>query len=401
MVVRQKDVNSLSIGVDATCWANARGYGRFTREICSAMVAEGARHEFVFFADERAAACFELRAPNVRLVTVAQRVSPTQAAASDGNRSPLDMLRLTRAVWRETLDVFFCPSVYTYFPLPPRLRAVVTLHDAIAERYPELTLPTRKARLFWRAKVKLALMQARLVLTVSEFSARELSAVLGVPRARLRVSLEAPPAQYAPSASASDCTAAARRIGLPSAARWFVYVGGFNPHKHVDLVVRAHAALAAKSAKPPHLLLVGTLDSDVFHGDQARIREAIKTCGTEALVHWTGFVADEELRHLHSGALALLLPSECEGFGLPAIEAAACGAPVIATLNSPLPELLEGGGIFLAPGDLAALEAAMSKLASDETTRRVMGARALERARALTWPAGARAALSALEEAAA
>ncbi len=365
------------------------------------MVNEGAQHRFVFFADDRAADCFLLRAPNVRLVRVNQSVSPTRAAAADGNRSPLDMLRLTRAVWRENLDVFFCPSVYTYFPLPPRLRAVVTIHDAIAERYPQLTLPSRKARLFWRAKVHLALAQARLVLTVSEFSARELVEVLGVSRARLRVSLEAPPPEYAPSESTCDSAAAARRAGLPEGARWFCYVGGFNPHKHVDLIVRAHAALIAKSAEPLHLLLIGTIDSDVFHGDQARIRAAIKACGSEAFVHWTGFVADGELRHLHSGALGLLLPSECEGFGLPAIEAAACGAPVIATRNSPLPELLEGGGIFVAPGDLAALEAAMTTFSSDESTRKAMGARALQRARILTWPAGARAALSAIEEAAA
>ncbi|HTF90464.1 MAG TPA: glycosyltransferase family 1 protein [Planctomycetota bacterium] len=393
-------MSGLEIGVDATCWANGRGYGRFTREICTAMVKEGARHRFVFFADERAADCFELRAPNARLITVAQRVSPTQAAAADGNRGVLDMLRLTRAVWREKLDVFFCPSVYTYFPLPPGLRAVVTIHDAIAERYPHLTLPSRKARLFWRAKVKLALAQARLVLTVSEFSARELAEVLGVSPARLRVSLEAPPPLYAPSDSA-DRTAAAKRAKLPDSARWFCYVGGFNPHKHVDLIVRAHAALAAKLEDPPHLLLVGTVDSDVFHGDQARIRDEIQAHQSENLVHWTGFVADSELRHLHSGALALLLPSECEGFGLPAVEAAACGTPVIATRNSPLPELLEGGGIFVAPGDLAALEAAMTQLASDEPTRKAMGLRALERARALTWPAGARAALAAIEEAAA
>ena len=201
-------MSGLEIGVDATCWANGRGYGRFTREICTALVQEGARHRFVFFADERAAACFELRAPNVRLVTVAQRVSPTRAAAADGNRGVLDMLRLTRAVWRERLDVFFCPSVYTYFPLPPGLRAVVTIHDAIAERYPQLTLPSRKARLFWRAKVKLAIAQARLVLTVSEFSARELAEVLGLSPARLRVSQRPRSARNLPTARAGSATSA-------------------------------------------------------------------------------------------------------------------------------------------------------------------------------------------------
>ena len=95
---------------------------------------------------------------------------------------------------------------------------------------------------------------------------------------------------------------------------------------------------------------------------------------------WTGFVADEDLRHLHAGALALVLPSACEGFGLPAVEAAACGAPVIATTESPLPELLEGGGVFVAPGDEAALTAAMRLMLADEPARAGMAARALERA---------------------
>jgi glycosyltransferase involved in cell wall biosynthesis len=386
------------LGVDATCWANIRGYGRFTREICAAMVALAPDDQFVFFADRAAARVFELKTSNSRLVTVAQGVSPTQAASADGARSPLDMLRLTRAVMREPLDVFFSPSVYTYFPLPPRLRALVCIHDCIAERYPELTLPSKRARLFWNAKVRLALWQARLVLTVSEYSARDLASVLHVPREKIRVSTEAPAPAFAPSASQREIDAAAQRFGLAPGARWFVYVGGFNPHKHVDLIVRAHATLARESATPPHLLLVGSVDRDVFHGDQFRIRKSIQDAGTESLVHWTGFVPDEELRHLHSGSIALLLPSQCEGFGLPAVEAAACGAPVIATVNSPLPELLAGGGLFVEPGDETALTNAMRRALGDETARKQLGNKALERARAMTWPRGARVALDACRE---
>ncbi|MCC6409483.1 MAG: glycosyltransferase family 4 protein [Planctomycetes bacterium] len=390
----------MRIGVDATCWANARGYGRFTRELCSTMVERAPDERFVFFADERAAACFELRGPNVELVTVPLGASPTEAASADGNRSPFDMLKLTRAVSKHSLDVFFSPSVYTYFPLPLGLRAVVTIHDAIAERFPHLTLPSTRARLFWKAKVKLALWQARVVLTVSEFSKRDIARVLGVPEARIRVSVEAPAAIYRPSESSDDVRRAAEKLGMPADARWLVYVGGFNPHKHVDLIVKAHAEVAKHSRTSLYLLLVGTVDKDVFHGDQGRIRSTIRELGTEKLVLWTGFVADEELRHLHSGALALLLPSACEGFGLPAVEAAACGAPVIATRESPLPELLEGGGVFVDPGDLRQLVDALALLANDDSTRARMAERALARARALDWPRGADAALAALREAA-
>jgi glycosyltransferase involved in cell wall biosynthesis len=391
----------MRIGVDATCWANGRGYGRFTRELVSAMVREAPSDEFVCFLDDRARSVFQLDAANVTPVVVPQRVSPTEAAGADSARSLRDMLRLSRAVWRARPDVFFSPSVYTYFPLPPGLRAVVTIHDAIAERFPNLTLPSRRARLFWNAKVALAIRQARLILTVSEYAAREIADVHRVPRTRLRVALEAPAEAYRPSEDQADVAAAAQRAGVARSARWFAYVGGFNPHKQLDVLVRAHAAVAAQLEDPPLLLLVGALDGDVFYGAQADILEAIRRAGTEALVRWTGFVRDEELRHLLSGAVALVLPSASEGFGLPAVEAAACGTPVVATTESPLPELLAGGGLFIPPGDADALASALLRLLADESARREFGATARCRAAALTWPAGARAALAAVREAAA
>jgi len=391
----------MRIGVDATCWANGRGYGRFTREIVGAMVLEAPSDQFLCFLDERAAAVFTLDAPNVVRVLVPQRVSPTQAAGSGSARSLPDLLRFTRAVGQRRLDVFFAPSVYTYFPLPPRLPAVVTIHDAIAERFPELTLPGWRARLFWKAKVALAIRQARLILTVSEFAAREIAEVLGVPPARLRVAGEAPARAYRSDRDPSGIARAGRRAGVPEGAAWFIYVGGFNPHKHVDLLVRAHAEAASRLAEPPILLLVGALEGDVFHGAQEAIRRAIQEAGNEALIRWTGFVEDEELSYLLAGSVAVVLPSASEGFGLPAVEGAACGAPVIATTRSPLPELLPGGGVFVPPGDIGALADAMVLLATDRVARGVMAVAAEQGARRLTWPAGARAALAALREAAA
>jgi glycosyltransferase involved in cell wall biosynthesis len=387
------------IGVDATCWANARGYGRFARELMRALIALAPEHRFVCFGDRRAFDACPLAAPNVELVEVEMTQSPTLAAAADGARSPGDMLRLTRAVWRARTDVFFSPSVYSYFPLPPGQRAVVTIHDTIAERFPALTLPTPRARLFWRLKVAMALRQARLVLTVSDFSAREIEEVLGVERARIRVAVEAPAHDFRPSLP-SERAEAIRGAGLPEGSRWFVYVGGFNPHKRVDLIVRAHAALQG-DGDPIHLLLVGTTTGDVFLGELARLRALIEELGTTPLVHWTGFVPDDVLRFLHAGAVAALLPSEAEGFGLPAVEAAACGTPVIATTASPLPELLAGGGIFVAPGDGAALEAAMRSLLHCPQRRETLAAGAQAAAARLTWDASARATLDALEEAAA
>ena len=390
-------MGAMKIVVDAACLANERGYGRFARELLQAMIAQSPQDEFVLLVDRRAAGRAAL--PGARMVIVEQGVSPTIAAASDGSRSPLDMLRFSRAVWRERADVFFSPSVYTYFPLPLGLPAVVTIHDAIAERFPELTLPSWKDRTFWRLKTRLALWQSPIILTVSDFASREIQDVHGVPAARIRVAVEAPASAYLPSESTADVERAARAAGIPSGAPWFVYVGGFNPHKHLDVIVRAHAAVAAGRAIPPHLVLVGTIDSDVFHGTRATVLAEIERAGTGSLVHWPGFVPDGELRHLLTGAVALLMPSENEGFGLPAVEAAACGTPVIATTASPLPELLAGGGFFVAPRDGDALERGMRTLLDEPETRRAMGVRARAQASRLSWDIAAASALGALREA--
>lgn len=392
----------MRIGIDATCWANERGYGRFTREIVAAMVALAPADQFVCFLDDHSAKMFGLRAPNLRSVVVPVREAPVIAASASGSRRISDMLRMTRAVAGEPLDVFFSPAVYTFFPLPAGLRALVTIHDVIPERFPGLTFPSVHARLFWWMKVRLALFQARLVLTVSEYAAGDIARVYRIPRERIRVALEAPSEAFHPSESADDMAAAARRAGLPANARWFTYVGGFNPHKNVADIVRAHAALAAELGDvAPWLLLVGTRDRDVFHQDAASVRRAIETSGAGTRVKWTGFLDDAELSQLHSGALAVVLASQCEGFGLPAVEAAACGAPVIATRESPLPELLAGGGIFIQPGDAASLLEAMRTMATDATARRKMSVSALAAARNLTWKNGASAALAAIRQAAA
>lgn len=391
----------MRIGVDAACWANGRGYGRFTRELLRAMIAAAPNDEFIFFADDASRRQIECEGVNARIVPVRQGATPTEAAAASGYRSPADLLHFSRAVLREPLDVFFSPSIYTYFPLPPRLAAVVTVHDAIADRFPDLTLPTWRARLFWRLKVFLALRQARLILTVSEFAAGELVDVLGLARSRIRVATEAPAPAYRPSDDTLDIETAVTALGLPAGSRWFAYVGGFSPHKRVEDAVRAHAKVVRGCVDhPPYLLLVGALQGDCFLTDQQRIHEAIDSAGTHAYVKWTGFVPDEKLRHVLSGALGLLLPSACEGFGLPAVEAAACGTPVIATTASPLPQLLDGGGIFVEPGNVDGLTAAMRELL-DQPRRDALGARARERASQLSWARSAAATLAALREAAA
>lgn len=390
----------LRIGVDATCWANGRGYGRFARELMLELVALAPEHQFLCIGDASAFAAFPLTAPNVERIVVPQDAPPTEAASADGYRSLRDLWRLTRATARLKPDVFFSPSVYTYYPLRPSQRAVVTIHDAIAERFPELTLPSPRARLFWRLKVGLAVRQADLVLTVSDYAAEQVAAAHRLPTSRIRVAVEAPASCYYP-ASPEEVADGRAAAGLPPGAAYFTYVGGFSPHKRLDVILRAHAALVAQGGAAPFLVLIGRLEGDSFLTSRSELLALIEELGTASQIIWTGYAADATVRALHTGAVASLLVSESEGFGLPAVEAAACGTPVIATSESPLPQLLAGGGIFVAPGDLPALTAAMGQLLHAPPDARAFGRVAREAAGRLTWRRTAEATLSALQEVAA
>ena len=235
------------------------------------------------------------------------------------------------------------------------------------------------------------------LVTVSEWSRRSLSDYFGVPADRIHVIPEAPSRVFREGVARSAAPACLSQSGWPDGRTYFVYVGGFNPHKNLHRLVRAFARAAGEHpAVDVGLLMVGDFAGDNFHADLDALRAEIERLGVGGRVHFPGFVPDDDLRTLYSDALALVIPSLEEGFGLPAVEAAACGTPCVATQNSPLPELLAGGGLFVAPTDEAALAGALSRLLDDEALCKELGATAHERASALTWEAAAQAAREAL-----
>jgi len=384
----------LRIGIDGTCLGSARGYGRYLRELLPPLLAHPSGHEYVLVLDhETAAAAGPLPAASIEPPT---RVSQAGAASARGNRSLADMWTMGRAVARERFDLMFFPSVYSYFPVLGRTPVAVCLHDVIAERHGAVVFPTRRNRLLWNAKVKGALLQARGVLTVSEWSRQALAEHFGLDAQRIFVSVEAPSPEFAPVESRDRFDALLAKAGVPTPARSFIYVGGFNPHKNLGRLISAFARLCKHAPDQNfQLLLVGDHQGDVFHAEVAKLREAIAASGVAPRVHWLGFVPDADLRHLYAGSEAVLLPSLEEGFGLPAVEAAACRTACVATRNSPLPQLLEGGGLFVDPTDDEALGAALQRIAGNE--REAWGRVALERARALSWPRAAAQTVEALE----
>ncbi|NDQ58624.1 MAG: glycosyltransferase family 4 protein [Acidipila sp.] len=386
----------MRIGIDATCWSNRRGYGRFVRALLTAALEIDRVNQYVFFLDDASA---EFPPPaGVEVIRVKASVPTIQAAAADGSRSVLDMWAMSRAISACPLDIFFFPSVYSFVPLFSRVPRLVAIHDVIPELFPELVFPSVRAKLFWRAKVKLACTQATRVLTVSEYSRQRLAEVLKLDPAEIRVVPEAGAPQFRRMDSIDDA-ALALRLKIPAGSRMLVYVGGFSPHKNLPMLVDVFSALAAQPQfSDVRLILVGDFEGDVFHSGYAELKSQVSRLGLEERVIFSGYLGDEHLVPLLNRATALVLPSFCEGFGLPAMEAAACGTPSVITTRSPLPELLGEGAIALEPDDRAGWQAALARILSDPALRERMSVAALAAAHALSWQASARQLLAIFDE---
>jgi glycosyltransferase involved in cell wall biosynthesis len=274
--------------------------------------------------------------------------------------------------------------VYSYVPVLSKAHKMVFIHDVIAEKYPELTVPSLPARWMWRSKIGLALRQAGTIVTVSNHSKQGIIEVFKVNSQDVQVVGEAPSPIFRRLERAEVPTEWLGRA--PETGRRVLYVGGFGPHKNLERLVRAFASLAARPELADiSLTLVGEYQNEVFHSAYPEIRRQIERLGIEQRVVFTGYLPDEALVVLLNLADVLVLPSLLEGYGLPAVEAAACGCPVVATKASPLPELLGQAGIYIDPFNTQELEEALAQVLCSEALRRKMRAAGLEAAQELTW----------------
>jgi len=377
----------MRIGIDATSWHNNRGYGRHARSLLRELVRVDAGNRYTLFFDS--AEGVEDLPPNVAVRRVAASKPTALAATATGRRSVADMWAMSRAISREQLDLILFPTIYSYVPVWTTARKLVIIHDVIAETYTRLTLPRLPARLFWKTKVSLGRWQADALITVSEYSRRTIIEYFRVPPESVFVVGEAgdPAFRRLPDVAP---TALLSSHGLVKERPIIVYVGGFSPHKNLEALVGAFAVLTREEGLSDALLvMVGEHRKEIFHSYYGSIAAQVERLGLKDRVIFPGYLPDDELAVLLNIATVLALPSLMEGFGLPAVEAAACGCPVVATNASPLAELLGEGVISIDP-EQGALERALRTVLASPELRARMGEAARRAAASLSWEAAAR-----------
>jgi glycosyltransferase involved in cell wall biosynthesis len=383
----------MRIGFDGSCLSNRRGFGRFARRLLEALAHQSSQHQFTVFID----------GPSSAAVTVPERFdrvivevgeAPSRAASAQGRRRWRDMIAMGRAVARRGVDLMYFPATYSFFPVWNANRLVVTMHDTLPLSHPELVFPRLGGRVAWHVKEMVAARCADRIITVSQASCRAIQAWLGGSDRRIRVITEGPDPIFRPRAQDPEAEAVLRRY-LPSPdSRYLLYVGGLSPHKNLPRLVEAFARSAPEDVR---LVLTGDIQ-DVFHSHVPAIRAAIARHDLAHRVLLTGFVPDEDLTFLYSCAIALVQPSLLEGFGLPAIEAMACGTPVISSHAGSLPEVVGEAGVYFDPTDVDAIAGAIRRFLNDPDHRQIKARRALERSTLFTWDAAAKALLDCFGE---
>jgi glycosyltransferase involved in cell wall biosynthesis len=372
----------MRIGVDATCWNNNRGYGRHARALLHALTEIDSSNEYTLFFDSP-----ELTSPPPRQCLsryVETSASAADTASAKGQRSLADLRAMSRALAAGKFDVLVFPTVYTYVPVFSAAKKIVFLHDVIAETFPHLTLPRWSGRQFWRAKVAAARFQADAIVTVSDYSKQHIIEHFGTRPEKVFVVGEAADDVFRHLES-PQMTSALQKCGISADAQKVVYVGGFSPHKNLPALIDAFARVARnRLRKPLQLVLVGEYRKEVFHSEYSEIRAQVERLGIANRTVFTGYLPDEDVAVLLNLSDVLVLPSLMEGYGLPAVEAAACGCPVIATNESPLAGLLGDGAITIAP-NRDAIEPALKQVLDSDDVRKRMQLAGLKAVRALTW----------------
>lgn len=295
--------------------------------------------------------------------------------------SPISLLRPSRRIlwehtvfplllWRDRVSLLHATMNVApwWSPCP----VVVTITDLAFLRYPQVHPIGR--RLYLSLLTRWTARRARAVIAISAYTAREVQRLLHVPAERIRVIYLGVDGDFRPLPG-DQVEEFRRRLGLPE--HYLFYLGNLEPRKNLLRLVQAYAQMRDSGVA---LVLAGPRGwgyADLF--------ASVEALGLAGQVLFPGFVPREELPLWYNGAEALVYPSIYEGFGLPPLEAMACGTPVVVSRASSLPEVVGEAGLQVAPEDVAGLAEALRRLLGDRALRQELRERGLQQARRFSW----------------
>ncbi len=325
---------------------------------------------------------------NLRFITTP---TPWGHQASNLAKVWFEQITFPRACRRLGVDVAHVP--YFGSPLSPTVPTVVTIHDLIP-----MVLPEYRGGVLVRLYTSLvaaAALQARLILADSEWSKRDILRKLGVPDERVRVVYLAPAPHFQPAQSWQQLVDIKQKYNLPE--NFVLYLGGYDVRKNVKALLYAYTWVSNTLGDQFPLVLGGRLpqrDTSFFPDPLHTAREL----GIEEFIVTPGWIDEADRPLVYSAATVFVYPSYYEGFGLPVLEAMACGTPVVTTNAASIPELAGAAAFQLDPTDTKHMAAPIIRLCTEEQSNDELIERGFEQVQKFSWATTAAQTLQAYKD---
>jgi glycosyltransferase involved in cell wall biosynthesis len=369
----------MRIGIDFHL-AEREGTGNcsYLRQLVEALLDLGQDHEYLLYVTNPACPYYQTLPLQANI-----RLRPLAARNTFQRISTLGLKSLTDKV--DVLHVqYVAPPVHGG-------KLVVTIHDISFVHCPDyFSLPLR---VFLKTLVPLSIRKAAQIITVSEFSRADIQHHYPAAANKVQITHDAPASKYKPVHDPLLKQILFRTLGLQE--KYILYVGRLDRRKNIGGLIRAFSLLKKTQGIPHQLVIAGQKDYL-----PRPLQEEISEGDIGEQILFTGFVPEELLPALYSLAEVFVYPSLYEGFGLPALEAMACGCPVIASNVTALPEVIGTAGLLIDPAQTASLVEAIIKVISDKALREKMSRDGLARAWTFSWTETAKKTLAVYEAAA-
>ena len=356
----------MKIGLDArgAIWYRGTGIGTYTYQLVKNLHAIDKENEYRWFW------------PGDEFKNLDPTVDEVFNSIERSKDKFWEEVHIPMSVEQEKIDLFHVPQNGIGLPTKKGCLNVVTIHDLIPYIYPE-TVGKGYLKIFLSEMPRI-IEQSDLIITVSEHSKRDIQRIFQVPEERIAVTYEAPESVYRPIDKGEARSFVEKTYGIDS--RYVLYIGGFSPRKNVRGLINAFYELQNSIPKDVKLVLVGKEARDF--DETSMLVEAMRL---QDRVVFTGFAPVLELPYLYAGADLFVYPSFYEGFGLPPLEAMACGTPVITANNSSIPEVTGDAAVLINPHDMYDLAGAMEKVLNNPELGEGMRAAGMKQAANFTW----------------
>lgn len=267
----------------------------------------------------------------------------------------------------------------TPFFLPKSCVLVPLVTDLAVYRLPEAYQRSRV--LLWRLQYRYIRRRADFYLAISEFTRREMEEILGIPAERIYVIPDGCSGEIRRVEDQSALAAVREKYGLPE--RYVLFVGNNNPRKNLARMIRAFDQVKERTGLPHQLVIAGE------QGWRFDREAALSGVRHREDVRFIGFVADEDMPALYTGAELFAFPTLYEGFGVPVLEAQRCGVPVVTSNVSALPEVAGDGAVYADPYDVESIAQAMRSVLENKVLAAELVEKGYENARRFSWQASA------------